>query len=390
MSATTPSSRFSQPRIAVIGAGVVGLACALELAKRGAIVRVYERGEAPGAGASSRAAGMLGLAYEAPEYTSSAMQALAMRSMQLWPDLSALLHEMTGGGVGFRADGTIACATSDQDLAQLDEIAAACRGMNLPCEEVAGPVSRLDPALTGHVQRALKLKTDMQVDPKLLIARMAAALSALDAECVAQTGVERIVMRRGRFETPDGESWDQILLATGASEAQPVIVDEHGAPYDLGMRGMERVKGQILALEPLVGAPRHVVRAGVLYVVPKTGATLIGGISQPGADTLDLDRDLLDDLRARATRLLPGLAMAREIDAWAGFRPKTPDGAPLMGETRLPRVFVAGGHYRNGVLLAPATGEWMATAMLDGVYRAGEPEFSPLRFDSRVEPSHSP
>ncbi len=152
---------------------------------------------------------------------------------------------------------------------------------------------------------------------------------------------------------------------------------------------LSRVKGQILALEPQVGAPRHVVRAGPLYVVPKHAATLIGGTSQTDAADLEVARDMLDELRERATRLLPGLAMAREIGAWAGFRPRTGDDAPVMGETAVGGVFVAGGHYRNGVLLAPATAEWMSHRILDGRAPFGEDDLSPARFLSRVEPSHS-
>lgn len=386
---STPSHRFSQPRIAVIGAGVIGLSCAIELARRGAIVRVYERGDEPGAGASSRAAGMLGLAYEAPEYVSPAMAHLAMRSLQLWPDFAESLHEMTGGGCNFRADGTIACAVNDADEMRLDQIEASCRKFKLPCEDISGVLSAHEPALTAGVRRALRLKTDMQVDARLLVVRLAAALGAVDAKCIAQAPVERIVRRKSRYETPDGETWDRILLATGAAGASPRFVDEHGAELDPGLPVMEQVKGQILALEPLVGAPRHVVRAGSLYIVPKYDATLIGGISQPGAGDMDVDRDALDDLRARATRLLPGLAMAQETGAWAGIRPKTPDGAPIMGETGISGVFVAGGHYRNGVLLAPATGEWIAKLMLDGREPYGGEELSSRRFDTRVEPSHS-
>ncbi len=384
------SPRFSQPRIAVIGAGVIGLACALELGRRGAIVRVYERGEAAGAGTSSRAAGMLGLAYEAPEYTTRAVANLAMRSMQIWPDLAASLHEMTGGGCNFRADGAIACAGSEADEQKLAGIEAACRVLKLPCEDVSDRAAALEPALTGDVRRALRLKTDMQVDARLLVARLAVALEAVDARCVTGAEIDCVTVRAGKFTTPDGETWDQILLATGARGAAPVFVDASGAELETGVPVMQRVKGQILALEPLVGAPRHVVRAGALYIVPKYDATLIGGVSQTGADDLEIERDVLDDLRARATRLLPGLAMAQEIGAWAGFRPRTADGAPVMGETRLPGLFVAGGHYRNGVLLSPATGEWMAQLMLDARATHGGEEFSPLRFDSRVEPSHSP
>lgn len=389
-SGRTDNHRFSQPRIAVIGAGVIGLSCALELGRRGANVRVYERGDEPGAGASSRAAGMLGLAYEGPEFTSRALADLARRSMQLWPDFAAGLHELTGGGCSFRADGTLACAVDDESEAKLKAVEAACERLALPFEMLEDGISQVEPALQGRVRRALRLKTDMQVDAQLLVTRLASALRAVEAECVASAPVDRITLRGSGFETPDGERWDKVLLATGA-QAEPVaFVDEQGEGRRLGLPQLTPVKGQILALEPLVGAPRHVVRAGALYIVPKHTATLIGGVSEVDAADPSVDRDALDGLRARATRLLPGLAMAQEIGAWAGNRPKSPDGAPIMGETELPGVFVANGHFRNGVLLAPASAEWMAQRMLDGRAPFGQDAFSPDRFDARVEPSHSP
>lgn len=395
MSSTTgpfggDSHRFALPRIAVIGAGVIGLACALELGRRGAVVRVYEAGETAGAGTSSRAAGMLGLAFEAPEYASEAHANLARRSMQLWPDFAAGLHELTGGGCSLRADGTLACAVGDEELEKLEAVEAACARLGLAVEDVSGRLAALEPAMPGGVRRALKLKSDMQVDAALLVMRLAAALKAVEAECVTGADVRRVIVRKGEFETPDGARWDKVLLATGAAEGAPVFEDGFGGRLDPGLPTMMRVKGQIMALEPLVGAPRHVVRAGALYVVPKHTATLIGGVSQVGAGDLDVEREALDDLRARATRLLPGLAMAQEIGAWAGFRPKTEDDAPVMGESRVPGLFVAGGHYRNGVLLAPASAEWIAHCMLEGGAPFGVEAFSPGRFASRVEPSHSP
>ncbi len=215
------SHRFSQPRIAVIGAGVIGLSCALELGRRGAIVCVYERGDAAGAGTSSRAAGMLGLAYEAPEYASQPHADLARRSMQLWPDFAAGLHELTGGGCSFRADGTLACATNDAESEKLDAIASACERLGLPCEEVGERIAALEPALQGGVRRALWLKTDMQVDASLLVARLARALQAVSARIVTSQDVVRIERKNGWFVTPDGEAWDQILLTHGAAEQAP-------------------------------------------------------------------------------------------------------------------------------------------------------------------------
>src|SRR5262249_26151563 len=150
------------------------------------------------------------------------------------------------------------------------------------------------------------------------------------------------------------------------------------------------VKGQILALKPAMGAPMHVIRGlGEIYIAPKARWTLIGATNEPGLDDTEVDRETGAYLRARAAELVPTLADAKEAASWAGVRPAAEDGLPAIGETAMPGLFAALGHFRNGVLLAPVTAQLIADMMLNGDKPGLARPFGLARFDKRAEAPHS-
>ncbi|MEZ5937143.1 MAG: FAD-dependent oxidoreductase [Hyphomonadaceae bacterium] len=377
-SSSASPARRDRLRVAVIGAGVIGLACALEMVRRGAQVIVYEKAEQAGGGATVRAAGMLGLAYESAEFSSRAMQALAAESAALWPEYASRIERLGGVSIDYRTNGAIACAVDEDSERRLRELMQVCAARGVPVEELGGDVRGVEPAISGEVRSACLLPTDGQVDPVSLVEALARALEASGGALVSGLDVERIVCD-GRFETPDGEQWDRVLVTTGAARPGPWLVTPEGDHLERGLGEVQPVRGQMLALQPGVGAPARVVRAGGLYIVPKARWTLIGGTSEPGAEGAEPDRAVLDGLRERACRLLGGLTFAREEAAWAGFRPATPDGVPHIGQSGVLGVFVARGHYRNGVLLAPATAKRVADLILEGRPPQDHGDFSPLR-----------
>ena len=127
----------------------------------------------------------------------------------------------------------------------------------------------------------------------------------------------------------------------------------------------------MLSVAPVEGAPQMTVRAGHLYIVPKADRIIIGATSEPGRVLSQSEPDRIDDLLAHAIRICPVLETAPVLESWAGVRPGRKNHAPLLGRTRLDGVFVASGHFRNGILLAPITAQIMADLILDG-------EVSPL------------
>ena len=108
------------------------------------------------------------------------------------------------------------------------------------------------------------------------------------------------------------------------------------------------------------------VRCGHIYIVPKSDRIIIGATTEPGRTSLQPDHLAIERLRHAAAEICPALAEAEVIESWAGVRPGTKDHAPILGETSIPGLFIAAGHFRNGILLAPLTAKMMADLVIDG------------------------
>lgn len=393
MSSTPRRKSSGSQRIAVIGAGVIGLSCALELKRRGADVVVYERGTELGAGVTVRAAGMLGAAFEwALEAGQPALAALARRAGEMWPDFAAMVEQQGGGPVEFSSDGALVVAQAAGDVAWIDGLAAACQVRDLPVKRLsATDLKREDRAITGHAHAGLLLEGDRQVDPQLVLQRLAAALGRAGVGIRFGRMVEHVAVGDD-LRMPDGDRFDQLVLATGA-RALPRFVGAQGEPIETGLPEPTPVKGQMLALAPIEGAPKHVIHTRDTYIAPKSRWILVGATSERGKSDTTTDAATIARLRASAAAVVGALANAPEIAAWAGVRPGTPDDQPLIGETAIPGVLAALGHYRNGILLAPATAEIVAELAIDAkvspqINQLAKP-FDARRFDKRASPSHS-
>lgn len=380
-----PASRNSLPRIAIVGAGVIGLACALRLKQAGADVAVYERGSDVGAGASQRAAGMLSAAFEgALDAENRALVGFAMHAAHLWSDFAAEVERLGGGGVEYATEGSLACTLQGDE--EIRELAAACQAQDTPARLLtAAEARRVEPALSAEVRAALLLPDDRQVEAPLLLQRLRAALQRVGVGVRFGRSVERIALvGSGAFLLPDGERFDRVLLATGAGPGAVCFVDRLGVRLPLGIAPVVPVKGQMLALAPFTGAPRHVIRMRDIYIAPKQRWVLVGATVERGCSDTSVDRAAIAAMRERAARYVGAIADAPEVSSWAGVRPGTPDDAPMIGPTGLAGVHVALGCYRNGILLAPAVAELVVGQMLDGKASAEARAFSPLRFDKNA------
>jgi glycine oxidase len=387
----SPTSRTSASlRIAVVGAGIIGLSVALELKTRGAEVTVYESGMELGAGATMRAAGMLGAAFDwAVEAEQRALAALALHAGMLWPDYAARIERLGGGGFEYSRAGAIVLARTDAEAQWLAELALACQARGLPVKRLSlAELKREERAVTGPVKDALLLPEDRQVDAPIVLQRLGAALARSGVGLKFGRKVERIVGGQ-LFHMPDGERFDRIVLAMGAGVA-PQFVGPRGAPLHTGLTDTVPVKGQMLALAPVNGAPVHVIHTRDVYIAPKSRWILVGATSERGRGDTEVEPATIASLKAKAVALVGVLGHAPEVTAWAGVRPGTPDDAPLIGQTAIPGVFAALGHYRNGVLFAPATAEMVADQVIDGKVSPLAAAFDPTRFDNGDEAPHSP
>jgi glycine oxidase len=377
-------------RVAVVGGGIIGLSVAMELKARGADVAVYESGTELGAGATMRAAGMLGAAFDwAVEAEQRSLAALARHAGMLWPDFAARIERQGGGPIEFSSQGAVVVARNDGEATWIEELAGACQARGLPVKLLSvAELKRQERALTGAVKNGLLLPEDRQVDAPIVLQRLGAALARSGVSLKFGRKVERITGGQ-TFQMPDGERFDRVVLATGAG-AMPKFVGPRGAPLQAGLPEIVPVKGQMLALAPVDGGPTHVIHTRDVYIAPKSRWILVGATNERGRGDTDVEPEAIAALKAKAVALVGSLGPAPEVTAWAGVRPGTPDDAPMIGQTAIPGVFAALGHYRNGVLFAPATAEIVADQVIDGKVSLLAAAFDPLRFDNGSEAPHSP
>ena len=344
--------------LAVVGCGVIGLSIAWRCAQRGLRVTAYD--PAPGGGASRVAAGMLAPVGEA-YFGEAALTGLLVESHRRWAGFAAEVGRY--GPTGYRTDGTLLLASTVDDLAEARRLWAYQTSVGLPVTPLPAAVLReREPALHPRL-RGGALTTDHQVDPRRLLAALAAAARAAGVRIVTGRVDDLAALPAGR-----------VVVAAGCGSARLT-----GLP-------VRPVKGQLLRLRaPDGGAAvlRHVIRGIAdgrrVYLVPRPdGEVVVGATEEERADAVPTAGAALDLLRA-ATDLVPELAEYELAEVCVGHRPGTPDNAPILGELR-PGVFVATGHYRHGVLAAPATADALAglvTGKSDGGLAA---PFGPDRF----------
>jgi glycine oxidase len=336
--------------VIIAGAGIIGVSLALEMRDRGAQVLLLDSGE-PGGEASSAAAGMLAPAD--PE-TPSALRPMATESARMFPEFVRKLQAAAGMQVDFRRQGTIALA----------EVATAPSEYRILSGD---ELQRLEPSLLNRGYSAFFVPED-SVDPHLL---MQAALVA-----ARNTGVEI----RGNAPVIDIRTCDDGVEVS-------TMADRFIARAAVNCRGawsgtpVTPRKGQMLYVQPRTKALQHVLRAPEVYVVPRsTGKVLIGATVEDVGYDKSVDSSVIQNLLRAAARYLPDLASAPVTDSWAGLRPGTPDDLPILGPTENPGIFIASGHFRNGILLAPITARTMADLIEGRPATADISSFAPARF----------
>ncbi|MGI5399585.1 glycine oxidase ThiO [Streptomyces sp. CA-135486] len=380
-------SRISETRasdVLVIGGGIIGLVTAWRAAQRG--LRVAVADPEPGGGAAQVAAGMLAAVTEL-HYGEQMLLGLNLESARRYPAFVAELEEASGQRLGHRACGTLAVALDADDRAHLRELHTLQRQSGLQSEWLTGrECRRLEPMLAPGVRGGLRVDGDHQIDPRRLAAALLTACER--AGVVFHRGwAERLSVVRDRAAgavLTDGAELtaDQVVLAGGSLSGRL-----GGVPADV-LPPVRPVKGQVLRLTvPPTYAPflsrtvRAVVRGSNVYLVPReNGELVVGATSEElGWDTTVTAGGVYELLRD-AHELVPGITELPLTETRAGLRPASPDNAPLLGPTALPGLHLATGHYRNGVLLTPVTGDVLAELLVTGALPDEARAFTPRRF----------
>ena len=343
--------------VVVIGAGIVGLSVAYELASRGARVRVLDpRGI--GQGATRASAGML-----AP-YTEGHIEPLlrlGLRSLQLYDDFVARVQADSGHPVELDRSGSLHVALDQHEAAQLASTAQflADAGVDHHLADGAGAI-RLEPAVTREASAALLVRPHGYVIPSALAGALAhaaanrgALLSPIEALGI-QTSGDRLDVRTA----------DEVI----AADAVVVAAGSWSARLNEGVDWLKPIRGQLLHLRTTTRPASRVVWGTGCYLVPwRDGSVLVGAtVEDVGFEegaTAGGVRRLLD----AAVRLLPALESSSFEEVRVGLRPMTHDELPAIGpSSRVRNLFYASGHYRNGVLLAPLTAQLVADLVVDG------------------------
>jgi glycine oxidase len=350
----------------VIGGGAIGLCCAWSISRGGGKAVVLDRA-APPAGATRVAAGMLApvgeLAFGEPE-----LLRMTLAAAERYPSFVAELEVASGVSCGYSRAGALHVALDRDEAAELRRVHDLQRSLGLGAEWLPPRRCReLEPGLTPSFNGGVHAPEEGSIDPRLMIAALLGALGAAGVEVRREIEVKDALLAGERLEgvrTASGEELraDVVVLAAGAWSGTAEWLPESARPP------VRPVKGQILALRAANGeAPcERIVASERVYLVPRPDGRLIAGatVEERGFDTT-VTAGGMHELLREAYRLLPDVAEMELIEAMAGLRPGTPDNLPLIGPGALDGLVLACGHHRNGILLAPITGDAVAE-LLDG------------------------
>ncbi len=360
--------------VIVVGAGLIGLGIAYELAKRDVAVTVYDRDE-PARAASWAGAGMLAPFSEATPDV--AMLALCRDSLAMYPEFVAELRERTGVDARYRRDGTLHVAL---DRAQLAELALHAETFRANGGEVSmldrGDVLSREPMLAKDLAGALFVANEAQVDNRRLGRALLAACESLGVRFarVEQLALECDVRRVRGVRTAHGFATAATVINAAGAWAGELA----GVP-DRARIPVRPVAGEMLALAVPRDAVRSVVWLGHRYLVPRgDGRLLVGATVEARGFDARVTAAGVHDLLDAALAVAPALASFAVVETWAGLRPGSHDGRPYLGPSALEGYVVASGHFRNGILLAPITARLIADLVANGDASALAP-FAPAR-----------
>lgn len=379
-------SKTSRPHstagVVIIGAGVIGLTIARALAQRGVReVLLIERGR-PGNEASWAAGGMIAPQVEVDRQDDFFQ--LACASRDLYPEFARSLQEETGVDVELDAAGTFCVGFTPGDEVELRRRYEWQQRQHLQIEWLTGAEARrAEPRLSANVTCALCLPNDFQVENRRLVDALVRANEELAVQLTSGSSVDAIRIEHERVrgvETSNGfVETRTVVIASGAWASALKSPDT-----TLPQIGVEPVRGQMLcfAAESLI--TRHVIYSSRGYLVPRRDGRLLAGST---AEHVGFDKRTtvpgVEAIKSMALEIAPEIASLPMVDSWAGFRPRSRGGLPVLGPCeQIGGLFYATGHYRNGILLAPITGKIIADAIVDGVLPKSLKTFSPDRFGS--------
>lgn len=347
--------------VVVVGGGVIGCSVAYFAARRGASVALFEA-ESIASGASGAAAGMLNA--QAESHSPGPMLDLMLESRRMHKTFSDELREETGLDPEYVWAGTLRVATDEAFAEKLESTYEWQRREGLSAVWLDADEAReLEPSLSPDILAGLYFPDEGQVNSPRLVNALALAAAKMGAEIFEGAPVSGFLT--------DGERVVGVRSVLGDFHAGAVVLAGGSASGILAANlGVEvpvfPVKGEILSVEARRAPISANIWSDACYLVPKRDGRVVIGATEEN-DVHDRRPTLggVAKLSGAAAKLVPEVGGLPFRSAWGGLRPGTPDGAPILGVAEgWGNLFIATGHYRNGVLLAPITGEIISALAL--------------------------
>ncbi len=334
-------------RAIIVGGGLIGLSAAWRLRQSGLDVALWEAGRV-GTEASWSGAGMLAPGGEMDQRTW--WGDLAQDSLRLYPEFVRELQAESGISIDYRRCGAFEFARDDSEWEALQQRAARQREWGI-VSQLAG-------------SRKLFYPEDAAVDPRHLLRALHIACERVGVTIYQGREVQRIVVERGRIVEP--EPADVAIVAAGAWSSTIPILAEGSA---VSVEPAVPVRGHLVSFLPDGQVPGPIWRDAHTYILERSdGVTIAGSTTEEVGFDRKPNPTLFTQIILRAQQLMPRLERARVLDQWIGFRPGTRSGEPQLGFVNDLPVFLAYGHYRNGILMAPATANFIVSSLRMGSF----------------------
>lgn len=364
--------------VLIIGGGVIGLAVARSLHKKGVRdIIVLERGKI-GRGASFAAAGML--APQSESASAGTMFDLCSESRDLYPQFAAELFYETGIDIELEQNGTLVPAFCDDDERRHREIFAWQTAAGLNVEKVsAKEMLGREPFLSPKIISGLYFPGDWQVNNRKLVAALAEYSEHNSIKLIEGSAADELLTEGSKCVGVRSQgivfNTKTVIVATGAWTS---LIEFNGSNLPIKV---EPVRGQMIAFSPLEPTFRNVIFSSNGYIVPRRNGKLVVGATVEYCGFNDhTTAEGIEKLRTSAVNMAPFLRDMEIDDSWSGLRPKVSDDLPVIGRfTGINDLFIATAHFRNGILLAPITGEIVAESIISGEGSQYMDFFSPER-----------
>ena len=360
--------------VVVIGGGVIGLTIARALALQGIRdICVIERGSL-GREASFAAGGML--APQAEADSRDDFFELLVASRDLYPEFAASLKEESGVDPELDTTGTLYLALNEHDLAEINRRYQWQTRAGLPVEKLSPTEAQmLEPCVAPSVTGALRFPLDIQVENRRLISALSNSVAHLGIRTLCGVNVDAIQSEHHQVKG--------VLTSVG-SIGCPTVVVAAGvwtSFIDASVK-IEPVRGQMICLTATPQLTRHVIYSPRGYLVPRQdGRLLAGSTSEAAGFAKEVTVGGVASILKNAQEIAPDITRLPISDSWAGLRPRAVDGLPVLGPCdEIEGLIFATGHYRNGILLAPITGELIAKTIVERIIPSVLAPFSPNRF----------